>query len=365
MKTINFNSNQFSYLSKEVSDVMNEANLLLINHKAKSFGIDNKILAEIENARNLVADSLKLKPQEVFFSNGNSNSDIEIINNAILFLKVTYIYTSIFENSIKLEYLKSLQVAGRINLIFIETTEFGEINLLELKNMLSKTESKSLLSLSHANLYTGVLLPVKDISSICQANNTYFHLDLSLTIGRYSIDLQHLKPDFANFDSSFLNGPTSIGIQILKDKIEAENPVYHAIVNNFKTSENKNLAQIMGFHRAYSLTLENLDNNKLKITKLKQYLIEKLNSKLNLKPFCSENKKQGLLNFIPLYIDKNIYGDYLIERLDLKGIFIQELIYPSDLESYNNHYFIGITLNEGVGEGDVDCFVEIMDGFKK
>ncbi len=364
MKTINFNSNQFSYLSEVARQAMDEANFILKNHKSNSFGVDYKTMAEIENVRNFVAESLKLKAHEIFFSNGNSNSDIEIINNAVLFLKVQNIFTSIFENSQKLEYLKNLQHAGKINLIYIKTSEFGEINLDELKDKLDHTQSKSILSLSHANLYTGNLLPIKDILTICQSNHIYFHFDLSLTIGRYQIDFQKIKPDFISFDCILLNGPVGVGVHMLNDKIETNNQDYHHIKNNFRTSENKNLAQILGFYKSFSISMENLNDNRLKIIKLKQYFIEKTNSVLNIKAIDAENKKPGLINLIPLYIDKNIFGDYLIEKLDLKGISAPNLNYPIDLEAYSNHQFINIAINEEITEADIDYFIETIRKFQ-
>jgi len=41
-----------------------------------------------------------------------------------------------------------------------------------------------------------------------------------------------------------------------------------------------------------------------------------------------------LNNLIPLFIDKNIIGEYLVEKLDLKGISIQKLEYPIKLKGY-------------------------------
>ena len=99
-----------------------------------------------------------------------------------------------------------------------------------------------------------------------------------------------------------------------------------------------------------------MDENRIKTAKLKSYFTEKLNSFHAFKPFYSETKKQGLINLIPLFIDKNIIGEYLVEKLDLKGISIQKLEYPIELKGYQNHHFVNIALNEGISEGDIDYF---------
>ncbi len=359
MKTINFNSNQFSYLSKEVRQAMDDANLIMQSHKPNSFGIDYKIMAETENARNYIAEVLKLSAHEIFFSNGNQNSDVEIINHAVLFLKVKNIFTSIFENKHKLEYLKGLQSVGRINLNYIETSEFGEINLDYLKDKLSQIESKSLISLSHANLYTGILLPVKDVLAFCRTNHVYFHLDVSLTIGRYQIDFEKLKPDFVNFDSSLLQGPVGVGIQIINNKIEIDLKGYQCIAKSFAMLENKNLAQIMGFIKAFSISLLHIEDNRLILIKLREYFIIKANSALKLKALDIGSKKLGLYNLIPLYMDKNIVGDYLIEKLDLNGIFVQNSGFPIDI--YPNQQFLHIAINKDITENDIDYFFEVIE----
>jgi cysteine desulfurase len=344
---------------------MEEANQILLNHKPLSFGTDLKVIAETENVRNFVADSLKVKSHEVFFGYGSLNSEIEIINQSILSLGVENIFTSKFENSQKLKYLEKLNETGKINLIFIETSPPGEIDFLKFENILSKTQSKSLISLSHANLCSGQLLPLKNISAICSKNAAYFHLNLNLTIGRYSIDLQGIKPDFVNFDCSLINGPVGIGILILNDKINIDNPTYHALVNYFNTCENKNLSLIYGFYKAFSIALEHLDENRLKIIDLKNYFVKNSNSFSGIITLDSENKKKGIINLIPLFIDKNIFGDYLIEKLDLQGIQVRQLNYPIDLEEYNNHNFISIALNEDITESDIDYLFESLLKLKK
>jgi len=356
MKTINFNNNKFTYLSEEVRQAMEDANLLMQTYKPISFGRDYKIMAETENARNYIADKLKLSAHEIFFSHGNQNSDIEIINQAVLFLKIEHIFTSIFENKQKLEYLKNLQSAGKISLSYIETSEFGEIKLKDLNDKLSQIGSKSILSLSHANLYTGILLPVKDVLTICRTNHVYFHLDISLTIGRYQIDFEKFKPDFVNFDSSLLQGPVGVGIQIINNKIDMELNGYQCITNSFGILENKNLAQILGLYKAFSISLIHIETNRLGIIKLREYFLKKANSLLKIKVLIEANKKPGLYNLIPLYIDKNIGGDYFIEKLDLNGIFVQNLKFPIEINS--DRQFINIALNEGITEEDIDYFFE-------
>jgi len=364
MKSINFNSNQFSYLSNQVKEAMDHANQILTDHKPISFGTDQKVIAETEIARNFVADSLKLKAHEVFFAHGNRNSEIDIINNAVLFLDVKNVYTSKFENREKLEYITSLCVSGKINVIFIETSFLGEIDLVKLDEQLIQSKSKSLISLSHANIYTGLLLPIKNISEICAKYESYFHLNLNLTIGRYPIDLQKIKPDFCSFDCSLINGPVGVGIQTFSDRIKISNQLYNALVDNFRNIENKGLSMIMGFCKAFSTSIENLDENKLKISELKNYFIKKTSFLSGIEVLIPEKNKPGLFNLIPLYIDKTLFGNYTIEKLDLKGIYLQQLVYPLELEKYNNYQFVSIALNMNISESDINYFFDLMQNFK-
>jgi|GEM_PF-5844702 len=363
-KPINFSSNWFTFLSHEVIVAIEESKMLYENHKAISFGIDNKILAETELARNFIADSLRVNSHEVFFGHGNASADIEIINSAILFLKIDTIITTKFENTGKLKYLNSLSKNGSIKLEYIETSIYGELNISDLKEKITRNHSSTLVSFSHINQYTGIFIPTKEISSICKSNSCYFHLDIQLSVGRFDLNFLYVEPDFITFDSGLLKGPIDIGVVILKNNPLINNQEYIGIKKVFSIAENKNLMMISGFLCAFEKTFRNREKHCVKIAELKEYAIIQMHAQLNLKPFIPENKKSGNYPLIPYIIEHQIYGKYFIEKLDLKRIQIYKTDYPHEFIDNSNQSVIGLAINEELSEMDIDLFIELMKDFK-
>jgi cysteine desulfurase len=185
MNKINFNNNEFTTLSTEVIEAMKSAIEEFADANPIGFGNDYRVEAETEEIKSSISERLKAESYHLYFTNGLPQSEIELINLSVLQLNVELIITTVFETTDKLNYLKYLEEAGKIELHILKTSEFGEIDLEDLKSILEANKSIALISLSHANRFTGVLLPVKDISNMAKQSNAFFHLDSTQMIGKY------------------------------------------------------------------------------------------------------------------------------------------------------------------------------------
>ncbi|MFN8257325.1 MAG: aminotransferase class V-fold PLP-dependent enzyme [Bacteroidales bacterium] len=363
MKTVNFGNgnSQFTLLSEGVRIAIDEANKLSELHKFDGFGNDLKIKANTILARQDITGFFKLNPGEVFFNHGIESADIEIINQAILFLKVKTIVTAQSERKSKTSHLERLNSEGIIKLIY--QNSFSTETLSQLfSESFSPEDLPVLVTFSHANIQNGKLLPIKEIIKICRTNFSYFHLDVCHTVGRYPLSFDKLCPDFVTFDCGLTAGLHGIGITIMYKNTNTDDNQYRNLSENLKTIENKNFGLIMGIFAALKSSFENLETNKIKIQLLINYIIHKFKEKLNLEPFFPNKESNGLFTLAIYQLKRKEFGEFLFEKLDMKGIAIQnpEINGFDDTENYT----FSLVLNENFTEAQIDTLVDALVSIK-
>lgn len=172
----------------------------------------------VENARKQVASLLGIKPDEVFFTSGATESN----NIAILGLREyaektgkKHIITTAIEHKAVLETVNHLKSKG-FDVELISPDLSGQINA---EQLLSKVREDTLLvSVMHVNNETGIIQPVKEIGEKLQEKKILFHVDATQSCGKLVEELRELKYDMLSFSAHKLMGPQGIGVLVLKKK---------------------------------------------------------------------------------------------------------------------------------------------------
>ena len=275
-------------------------------------------------------------------------------------LDIKLVISSVFENKAKLNYLRQLEKAGKIELHFLKTSDFGEIDLEDLKQILEESESKTLISFSHANRFTGVLLPVKDITAIAKQYNAFFHLDSILVIGKYEIDLSRIEVDFLSLEANQINGPVGVGCLFMNEKLAISDEQFSQMKRIFESIENRSVILISGLKITLISAFEQVKDVQKNISELKSYFISELENRLQLKTLDQYLKKKGLFNQSAFFVPKEKFGKYLIENLDLNGFVVSKEKYPFVLKDFPESHFINISLSVLSTKEEVDIFLNFM-----
>jgi cysteine desulfurase len=159
-----------------------------------SFGRKTKNAIEI--SRKKIADFINADNSEIIFTSGGTEADNMAIRRAVIDLNVKRIITSKIEHHAVGHTSENLKDSHNIEIVYLTTDKNGNPSIKELKELL-KQDVKTLVSLMHANNEIGTLLPIKEVSLLCNKyENVYFHSDTVQTMGHYSFDLKKLKIDF-------------------------------------------------------------------------------------------------------------------------------------------------------------------------
>ena len=168
-------------------DAMVEA-MKLIGNPSSIHSSGRRAKNAIEDSRELVAETIDIKPQNIIFTSGASESN----SLAFKYAEKMKIITSAIEHESVLEHKK-------MDSIIIPVNQNGIVNLDYLKKSLHKNmESSLFVSIMAVNNETGVIQPIEEIAALCLKYNAFFHVDAVQAIGRIEISMTKLNIDLLN-----------------------------------------------------------------------------------------------------------------------------------------------------------------------
>lgn len=176
-------------------------------------GINAKVL--LENARKLIAESLKCQSSEIYFTSGGSESDNFALKGFMSnFETNAELITSTIEHPAILNTCKELEKIG-YKVKYIKPDDYGYIDVKDIEEQI--TTNTKLISIMSVNNEFGVIEPIKEIAKLAHKHNIVFHSDMVQGVGLYNIDLSNI--DMASFSGHKFGAIKGTGILYKKDNI--------------------------------------------------------------------------------------------------------------------------------------------------
>lgn len=278
----------------------------------------------IEYSRKQIAKELNALPSEIIFTSGGTEADNFILHSCVRDLGVQVIISSLIEHHAVLHTLEVLAKEYPIQIVYVNLTERGDIDLQHLKNLLEQyTEKKVLVSLMHLNNEIGNILPLKEVATLCKEKGVYFHSDTVQSVGHYPINLQEIPVDFITASAHKFHGPKGVGFAFIRKGI-----VLHSIITGGEQEKGlragtEAVHNIAGMEVAFNLCYKNLDKNTEKLKNLKQYFIHQLKHHFPEIVFngTSESLEESSYTIVNVGFPTLQHQDNtLLFQLDLKGI---------------------------------------------
>ena len=278
----------------------------------------------IEYSRKQIAKELNALPSEIIFTSGGTEADNFILHSCVRDLGVQVVISSLIEHHAVLHTLEVLAKEYPIQIVYVNLTERGDIDLQHLKNLLEQyTEKKVLVSLMHLNNEIGNILPLKEVAILCKEKGAYFHSDTVQSVGHYPINLQEIPIDFITASAHKFHGPKGVGFAFIRKGI-----VLHSIITGGEQEKGlragtEAIHNIVGMEVAFSLCYKNLEENTEKLKNLKQYFIHQLKHHFPEIVFngTSESLEESSYAIVNVGFPALQHQDNtLLFQLDLKGI---------------------------------------------
>jgi cysteine desulfurase len=272
--------------------------------------------AAIDNARDKLAALLHIKPHEIIFTSGGTES----CNLAVLGLarqrssRGGHIVSAKTEHHAVLNAVEHLEKHEGFEVTWLNVSRDGIIDLGQLAAAIRP--DTRLVSIMTANNETGVIQPMREISQICRERGVLLHSDMVQSFGKIETDLSLV--DAASFAAHKFYGPKGAGFLFLRSGLSIQPIMFGGAHENERRPGTENVAAIAGMAAAAEWTLRDCEEEQWREAKLRDELWTRIS------PHVSDAKQNGAnaprlantLNVSLLGLD----SETLLIALDLEGV---------------------------------------------
>lgn len=280
-----------------------------------SFASKNK--EAITTQREIIADALGAKSNEIYFTAGGSESDNWALKATAEAYKDkgNHIITTKIEHHAILHTAEYLEKNG-FEVTYLDVDENGMVRLEDLQAAIRPTTI--LISVMFANNEIGTIEPIKEIGTISKEHGILFHTDAVQAFGQVPINVDECNIDMLSASGHKLNGPKGIGFLYIRKGVKIRSFVHGGGQERKRRAGTENVPGIVGIGTATARAVRTMEERTNKEAKLRDYLIGRVleevpYTKLNGHP---EKRLPNNANFSFRFIE----GESLLIMLDMKGI---------------------------------------------
>ena len=282
--------------------------------------------AAIDNARDKLAALLRIKPHEIIFTGGGTES----CNLAVLGLarsrpagglpaaasaKAGHIISAKTEHHAVLNAVEHLEKHEAVEVTWLDVSRDGIVDVDQLVKSI-RPETR-LVSIMTANNETGVIQPLREISQICRERGVLLHSDMVQAFGKIDVDLSLV--DAASFAAHKFYGPKGAGFLFLRSGLSIQPIMFGGAHENERRPGTENVAAIAGMAAAAAeWTQRDLAREQEREARLRDELWMRISQNI---PDAKQNgegapRLANTLNVSLLGLD----SEMLLIALDLEGV---------------------------------------------
>lgn len=271
----------------------------------------------IRYARQVLAKQLKCEPKEIAFTSGGTESNnLALIGIALANKRAgDHIITTGIEHASVYNPILYLQDLG-FRVTFLKVDPFGKIDLEELENSLC--EDTILVSTMAVNNEIGAVEPVEEAVRIVKAYNKaiIYHVDAIQAFGKMVIYPKRIGVDALSVSGHKIHGPKGSGALFVDSHVKIKPMLYGGGQEKGLRSGTENTAAIAGMGKAAEVMYERLEENRRKMSAVKQALIEGATKLPDVTDHSGEAPHIASLSF------KGVRSEVLLHALEEKGICV-------------------------------------------
>lgn len=256
----------------------------IYGNPSNGYHIQGRMAAKaVENAREQIADLIGAQPYEILFTSGATESNnLAIFGVAHLPSNKNHrkIITSPIEHKAVLNPCKQLASEG-FDVGFLPVNSQGEVDVQIIEKILDS--SPFLVAVHLANNEIGTIQPIKAIAECAHGVGALVHCDAAQAVGKISVDVDELGVDMLSMSAHKFYGPKGIGALYIRGGLRAIQLVPLLLGGGQEKglrSGTSNVSGIVGFGEAARLCLEGLNEEMLRVQKLRAVFENGLISKI-------------------------------------------------------------------------------------
>jgi len=272
--------------------------------------------AAIDDARDKLAALLRVKPHEIIFTGGGTES----CNLAVLGLarrgscRGGHLISAKSEHHAVLNAVEHLEKHESFEVTWLNVSSDGIVDIDQLAKSI-RPETR-LVSIMAANNETGVIQPMREVSQICRERAALLHSDMVQSFGKIETDLSLV--DAASFAAHKFYGPKGAGFLFLRSGLSIQPIMFGGAHENERRPGTENVPAIAGMAAAAEWTSRDREEEQQHEAKLHDELWTRISQNV---PDAEQNganapRLANTLNISLLGLD----SETLLIALDLEGV---------------------------------------------
>ena len=271
----------------------------------------------ITQQREKIAEVLGAKTDEIYFTAGGTESDNWALTaTAEAYVsKGKHIITSRIEHHAILHTCEYLEKQG-FEVTWLPVDAHGTVDTEALRAAIRP--DTILISIMFANNEIGTIQPIREIGKIAREHGVLFHTDAVQAFAQVPINVDEYNIDMLSASGHKLNGPKGIGFLYIRKGVKIRSFIHGGAQERKRRAGTENVPGIVGLGKAVELAAATMAERAEKETKLRDYMIGRIENEI---PYCRLNgdRKKRLPNNVNFSF-RFIEGESLLIMLDMKGI---------------------------------------------
>lgn len=280
-----------------------------------SFGRETKVA--LEEAREKVAAFCNIRPADIYFTSGGTESDNMAIKGVAYEFKKKgrHIITSQIEHHAVLHCCEYLEKDG-FEVTYVRPDKYGMIHPEAVAEAIRK--DTILISIMHANNEVGTINDIAKIGALAREKGVLFHTDAVQTFGKLPIDLELLPVDLLSVSAHKIYGPKGVGLLYIRKGVRLAPMTHGGGHERGRRPGTENIPGIIGLAKAVELRQQRMNQESEALKKLRDGFYEKLTQAIP-RLHLNGHPKQRLAGHLNVSFE-GIEGEALLLSLDLKGV---------------------------------------------
>ena len=305
----------------KISDVVRTAMMPYLGENygnaSTAYELGQKSKEAIEHSRAIIAESLRAKAEEIFFTSGGSEADNWAIKGVAGARKGIgkHIITSTIEHHAVLNSCEYLEKLG-YRVTYIKPDKDGIVSPEAVKGAIRP--DTTLISIMFANNEVGTVEPIMQIGKIAREHQIVFHTDAVQAYAQIPLQMSQMPIDLLSASSHKFHGPKGVGFLYVREGIMVPSFIHGGSQERGKRAGTENVAGIVGMGKAVELAMISMRKRMQREIQLRNYMIERVLHEISDVKLNGHRvmRLPGNVNFS----FKNVEGASLLMLLEEAGI---------------------------------------------
>lgn len=270
----------------------------------------------VDEARDLIAECLHAKSNEIYFTSGATESDNWALKGTLAASKKgKHALVSSIEHPALIKPANYLKTRG-YDIDFIPADKSGIIDVDFLKR--SVRGDTVIVCCMTANNEIGTIQPVDEVVKAAKSVGAYAMTDAVQAVGALDISVDKTGVDMLSLSAHKFYGPKGVGLLYVKTGVKIDPLVEGGEQERKKRGGTTNVAGVVGMSVALKRAIDDRETNSAKILALRERFVDEVLSDISGVKLNGDRERR-----LPLNADfsfEGVNGEALLYNLDLAGI---------------------------------------------